>query len=493
MPGNQMKVLFCVSEAVPLAKTGGLADVGGALPAALAGLGCDVRIALPRYRSIAQRGLQQAGTVQVPVGAEMVPGAVLDGRMPDSGIPIWLIDQPRWFDRDGLYGDGGRDYPDNLARFTYFSRAVLAWLGQQTWTPDLIHCHDWQTALIPMYVRNGLTPRVATLLTIHNLGYQGLFPADQFAVTGLPGSLYTPAALEFWGQVNVLKGGIYAADLLNTVSETYAREIQTPEFGAGLDGVLRDRAADLSGILNGVDYSAWDPSVDSHLPARYAAGDLVGKRVCKEHLQRECGLTVAPGMPLAGMVTRLADQKGLDLVAAMLDDLFTMGAQLVVLGAGDSRYEQLFTDVARRHPQQAGVRIGFDNPLAHRIEAGADIFLMPSRYEPSGLNQLYSLRYGTVPVVRRTGGLADSIVDATAETLRRGTANGFVFADHTPQALAGAVRRALEAYRNPATWRQLQQAGMRADFSWRVSAGKYLSLYERAIARVRGSQAAGRG
>ena len=478
-----MKVLFCVSEAVPLAKTGGLADVGGALPAALMELGTDVRLALPRYRGIGLAGSRPAGTVEVQVGADRLQVAILDGKMPDTGVPAWLVDQPRLFNRAGLYGEGGKDYPDNLARFASLCRALLTWLERQSWRPDLIHCHDWQTALVPAILAAGQAPQTATLLTIHNLAYQGLFPAAQFAMTGLPASMYTIAGLEFWGQVNLLKGGLMLADLLSTVSETYALEIQTPEFGAGLDGVLRDRADDLFGILNGVDYRAWDPAHDPLIPARYTVDNLSGKRACKAHLQQEFGLPPDPAIPLIGMVTRLADQKGLDLVAAILGDLFAAGTQLVVLGTGDPRYERMLADAARQHPREAGVRIGFDNALAHRIEAGADIFLMPSRYEPSGLNQLYSLRYGTVPVVRRTGGLADSIRDATPQAVETGTANGFVFIDYTPQALLLAIQRALAAFRDPGTWREVQRVGMTADFSWAESAKKYVGLYERTIAQ----------
>ncbi len=478
-----MRILFCVSEAVPLAKTGGLADVAGALPAALVKLGADVRLALPRYRGIAPAQWRPAGTVDVQVGAERIPVTILDGTLPDAGVPAWLVDQPRLFDRAGLYGEGGRDYPDNLARFACLCRATLAWLERQAWQPDVLHCHDWQTALVPAIIAAGQARRTPTLLTIHNLAYQGLFPAEQFPMTGLPSSMYTIAGLEFWGQINLLKGGLMFADLLNTVSETYAQEIQTAEFGAGLDGVLRDRTRDLFGILNGVDYRAWDPAHDTLIPARYTVDDLSGKRACKGHLQQEFELTPDLGIPLIGMVTRLSDQKGLDLVAAILDQLFAAGTQLVVLGTGDPRYERAFQEVARRHSPQAGVRIGFDNALAHRIEAGADIFLMPSRYEPSGLNQLYSLRYGTVPVVRRTGGLADSIRDATPQALQAGTANGFVFTDYTPQALLQAVRRAFAAFRDAATWPRLQRAGMTADFSWAGSAKKYMGLYERTIVR----------
>lgn len=485
------RVLFCVSEAVPLAKTGGLADVGGALPPALARHGVDVRVAMPRYRAISLDGAREAGRVTAPVGGDQVTGLVFESRLPDEDVPVWFFDQPQWFDREGLYGEGGRDYPDNLARFTFFCGAVLAWVQQQRWCPDLVHCNDWQTALIPILSHAG-APRITTLLTIHNLAYQGLFAADQWNVTGLPPSLFTPAGLEFWGKINLLKGGLVFADLLSTVSQAYAQEIQTEEYGAGLDGVLRDRRADLFGILNGVDYGVWDPSIDSLIPAAYSVEDLAGKRICKARLQQEFGLTVDAGAPVIAMVTRLADQKGIDLVAAIIEDVFSLGAQFVLLGMGEPAYHDRFEAIGARYRGQAGIRIGFDDGLAHRIEAGADIFLMPSRYEPSGLNQLYSLRYGTVPVVRRTGGLADSIVDLTPDTQAEGTANGFVFDDYTPDALLTAIRRALDAIRDQAVWRRLQQTGMRADFSWGRSAARYVELYETALARA-ATRTAGRG
>ncbi|MDR7401958.1 MAG: glycogen synthase GlgA [Armatimonadota bacterium] len=480
-----MKVLFCISEAVPLAKTGGLADVGGALPAALRALGCEVRVVLPRYRGIEVAGWWRAGSVRVPLGERTVEAVIWDGAMPDTGVPVWLVDQPQLFDRPGLYGDGGSDYPDNLARFACLCRAALDWLPRQQWRPDLVHCHDWQTALIPPLVASGQAPPLPTLLTIHNLAYQGIFPADQFPLTGLPPRMFSVRGLEFWGKVNVLKGGLIYADMLSTVSPTYAREIQTPEFGAGLDGVLRERGADLVGILNGVDYRIWDPAHDPHLPAPYTREDLSGKRVCKEYLQREVGLDVRPDAPLVGMVGRLVEQKGIDLVVAAAPEILARGAQLVVLGTGEPRYEQMLQDLARRESGRVAVRIGFDDALAHRIEAGADLFVMPSRYEPSGLNQLYSLRYGTVPVVRRTGGLADSIVDATPDALEAGTATGFVFDAYSPEALATAVARALEVYRTPALWKRLQRAGMSADFSWQAAARRYLDLYERTLAAAR--------
>jgi len=454
--------------------------VAGALPAALARRGVDVRLAMPAYRGVRLPDARPSGRMAVALGGERVEATMLEGRLPGSGLPVWLVDQPRFFDRAGLYGEGGADYPDNLARFTFFCRAVLQWLDRGGWAPEIIHCHDWQTALLPVFLRIEGDRGAATVLTIHNLGYQGVFPADQFPLTGLPSSMFSLRGLEFWGKVNLLKGGLYCADVLSTVSETYAREIQTEEFGAGLDGVLRDRADDLVGILNGVDYGVWDPAVDPFLPARYSADDLSGKAICKAALQEELGLPRDPDTPLIGMVTRLADQKGLDLVAEIIEEMLDAGVQFVLLGTGDPRYHRFFEALQARRRQQVAAALTFDERLAHLIEAGADIFLMPSRYEPSGLNQLYSLRYGTVPVVRRTGGLADSIVDTTLQTLLAGTANGFVFDPYDAGALEQAVRRALAAFQDRATWRRLQQHGMRADFSWDRSAARYLELYTRA-------------
>jgi len=480
-----MKILFCTSEAVPFAKTGGLADISGALPAALVEHGCDVHMALPRYGSIPLRSLPVAGMVQVPLAGKEVSTTIYQARLPEAPVPVWLVDAPQWFDRPGLYGEDGRDYPDNLQRFTIFCRAVLAWLRQRaSWQPDVVHCNDWQTALLPVLLRTDAALEAPpTVFTIHNLAYQGLSGAEQWDLLGLPHSLFTPAGLEFWGKINLLKGGLVFSDVLNTVSETYAREIQTEQFGAGLDGVLRLRRDDLFGILNGVDYRVWDPFRDRFLPANYTDEDLSGKRVCKEHLQGELGLTVDPDVPVIGMITRLVEQKGIDLVIKVIAEAFGLGAQLALLGTGEPTYHRTFEELARRFPRQAGIKLGFDDGLAHRIEAGADIFLMPSRYEPGGLNQLYSLRYGTVPIVRRTGGLADSIVDLTPETQERGTANGFVFVEPTPAALFGAMRRALAVFRDNKVWRLLQLVGMRQDFSWSASAAKYRQLYERARSR----------
>jgi starch synthase len=485
---DRLRVCVCTSEAVPFAKTGGLADVAGALPRALADAGCDVRVVLPAYQSINRErfGFRPIGEAAVPLGNARVPVQFFESRLPGSGVPVHLVASDRYFDRPGLYGEGGRDYPDNLERFTTFCRGTLALVRHVGWSPEVLHCQDWQTALLPVWLRveprDSALANTGTLFTVHNLAYQGLFPPEQLPVTGLTADVFTPAGIEFYGKINLLKGGLVFADLLSTVSEQYAREIQTEEFGCGLEGVLRNRAGSLIGILNGVDYAAWDPATDRLIPATYTPQDLTGKAVCKEQLQRALGLAPEPRAPLIGMITRLADQKGLDLVSAIIETLMDMGAQFALLGTGDPAYHTRFQEIGERYRGRAAVTLGFDDTLAHRIEAGADIFLMPSRYEPSGLNQLYSLRYGTVPVVRKTGGLADTIIDATPDARARGTANGFVFEGYSADALLGAVTRALVTFRKPEVWRRLQAVGMRQDFSWGGSADRYVAAYRRIVA-----------
>jgi starch synthase len=485
---ERLRICVCTPEAVPFAKTGGLADVAGALPRALADAGCDVRIVLPAYQTIDRErfGFRSIGEGAAQIGGAREPVQFFEARLPGSTVPVYLIAHPRSFDRPALYGEGGRDYPDNLERFTVFCRGTLALVRHLGWPPQVLHCQDWQTALLPVWLkaepRDTTIAETGTLFTVHNLAYQGLFPPERLPVTGLGADVFTPRGIEFYGKINLLKGGLIFADLLSTVSEQYAREIQTPEFGCGLEGVLRERASSLIGILNGVDYSAWDPSTDRLIPAMYTPENLAGKAVCKDHLQRSLGLAPEPGTPLVGMITRLADQKGLDLVAAVIETVLEMGFQFTLLGTGDPAYHARFREIDARHRGRASVTLGFDEALAHRIEAGADMFLMPSRYEPSGLNQLYSLRYGTVPIVRRTGGLADTIVDTTPGSLANGMATGFVFEDYSPDALLGAVTRALVAFRKPGVWRQIQAAGMRQDFSWTRAADRYVAAYRRVIA-----------
>jgi len=485
------KILFVTSEVHPLIKTGGLGDVSGALPAALKALHQDVRIILPAYRDAMRRNgpYSIASLVFHP---ESHPIRLLEGRLPGTNIPLWLVDIPSLFDRPGnpYLGPDGRDWHDNALRFAIFARAVSAIALNQAgldWYPEVVHCNDWQTGLVPALL--SLTaPRPATVFTVHNLAYQGLFPAEALQQLGLPTALWGLDGLEFYGQLSFMKGGLMFADMISTVSPTYAQEIRTPEYGYHLDGLLRHRANRLVGILNGADYGEWDPAGDEHLPHHYDADNLQGKAADKAALQKELGLRRDVGMPLIGFVGRLVEQKGVDLLLAVLGTLLEQPVQVAVLGSGDKAYEQALTELASHYPQRCHVKIGFSEVLAHRIEAGADLFVMPSRYEPCGLNQLYSLRYGTVPVVRRTGGLADTVVDYDhgAEA-----ATGFVFHDASPAALAGALKRALDLYiGDPDAWRRLMRNGMRQDFSWRHSARAYLDLYQQALAHAEASRPA---
>ena len=481
------KVLFVTSEAHPLVKTGGLADVSSSLPAALQGLGHEVRIVLPAYRGVLEAAdrLHMVAVLDVPGVPHRV--RVFEGQMPDSRVPVWLVDSPLHFDRAGLpyTGPDGVDWPDNAERFATFARAAVelaqdrAGLG---WKPDVVHCNDWQSGLVPALLQHEPT-RPPTVFTIHNLAYQGLFPWADFAALGLPSDLWAMEAMEFHHQFSFIKGGLVYADWLTTVSPTYAKEIQTPAFGEGLDGLLTSRADRLSGILNGVDYTTWDPANDVHLPHRYSADDLSGKAENRRALRARLGLP-EPGkeMPIIGMVGRLAWQKGLDLVVDALPELMDRPLQLAILGSGDSRLENQLGRAAKAHPDRIGLYVGYDEGLAHLVEAGSDLFLMPSRYEPCGLNQIYSLRYGTPPIVRRTGGLADTVVDATDATLTDRTATGFQFTDATAKALIAAVDRALALHEGSTEWRQLVATGMAQDFSWSASAARYLELYVRAAA-----------
>ena len=489
MPAPSLKILFVSSEAVPFAKTGGLADVAGALPRELARMGHQVRLVLPRYGTIdgAAHGLKEWGRMAVPTAAGVVSAVVDEGRLPGSDAAVFTIGHDPLFARQGLYGEAGADYPDNLERFAFFCRAtmelLLAFAKVSRWTPDVLHAHDWQVALSVVYLKSLYASRpefrnLGTLFTVHNVGYQGLFPAPVFPKTGLGPELFTPKTLEFFGQVNLLKGGLVLADLLTTVSPTYSHEIQTPEHGFGLDGVLRERKDRLTGVVNGIDVEVWNPATDPHVPARYSASDLDGKRRCKEALQRELALPVRD-VPLLAVISRFTSQKGLDLVAAVLPELMRLDVQVALLGTGDPALELQFQSLHMRYPGKLGVRIGFDDVLAHAIEAGADLFLMPSRYEPCGLSQLYSLRYGTVPIVRKTGGLADTVVAYTPRTAADGSATGFAFQEAAPEALLTTILLALRVYENRTEWAALMNAGMAADVSWAKSATAYTALYRR--------------
>lgn len=465
------------SEASPLAKTGGLADVVGALPAALRDHGDEAAVVIPRYGSIDLTSARRVyDHLPVYLGPAGFPVSIYQAA---AEFPLYLVDCPPLFDRKGFYGEAGLDYPDNDIRFAVFARAAIG-VARWLFRPDVLHCHDWQAGLVPAYLRSllALDPTFAgvkTLFTIHNLGYQGLFPVASLDDAALDAALYGPDGLEFFGRVSYIKGGIAFADALNTVSPTYAREIQTPEYGFGLDGALRARSNVLTGILNGVDYREWSPDVDPLIPARFSVDDLSGKRVCKAQLVQEFGLAAeVVDRPLIGIVSRFTRQKGTDILAEVAGEIVAEGAYLVALGTGEPEYEEFFRRMAADYPGRVAVQIGFDNGLAHRIEAGADMFLMPSHYEPCGLNQMYSLRYGTVPIVRATGGLNDTIEEGT----------GFKFAEYSGQALLGAVRAAIRAFSDTDVWQAMMRRGMAQDFSWRASAGAYSELYRRLLARV---------
>jgi starch synthase len=475
-----MRVCMLASEAFPYAKTGGLADVLAALPEALIGLGVEVTVVLPGYREALRTAgaTERLGRVRAAVASRLEPADVV--RVTGARVPTLMLDAPRYFDRDGLYGSGGGDFPDNAERFTFFCRAALEWLRTLASPPDVLHCHDWQAALAPAMLRAtaALYPelrRMRLVQTIHNLAYQGRFRAENWHLLNLDARYFTRETLEFYGDINFLKAGLVFADMLTTVSPRYARDIQTPELGEGLDGVLRARAGRLRGIVNGIDYRVWNPSVDQALPARYDAGDLDGKARCKADLQATLGLQPDAAAPLLAVVSRLAWQKGIDVVLDAAPLLVEQSAaQLVALGSGDPHLEHRMRLLAEQFPGRVAVRTGMDEALAHRIVAGADLFLMPSRYEPCGLSQLYSLRYGTVPVVHATGGLDDTVADFDPAT---GEGTGFKFAPDSPEALHEAVQRALAVRRDPVAWTGIQERGMREDFSWERSARAYRNLY----------------
>ncbi len=487
-----MKLLWVASEVEPFAKTGGLADVAAALPKTLALLGHEVRVVLPLYRQVNREHYRLRPTVapmSVRVGPQAIEGRVWEGLLPKSRVRVYFVEQDSLFDRDGLYQEQGRDHPDNLARFSFFAQAALRLLQVVEWQPEVIHCHDWQTSLVCAHLAHGpigqepFFASIGTVLTIHNLAYQGLFPREQWTLTQLPQTAYSVKGLEFYGQINCLKGGLISAGLLTTVSPTYAREIKTEEFGCGLDGVLRERSDEFVGILNGIDPEEWNPRADPHLAAPYSADQMAGKALCKLALQKSQKLPEQHDL-LIGMVQRLAEQKGIDLFIEGIEELMALPIQVVILGTGEIAYHRQLAQLQERFPQQLAVNLTFDNALAHQIEAGSDAFLMPSRFEPCGLNQMYSMRYGTVPIVRGVGGLADTVVDVSPSTSAANTATGFLIEEHSARALVEAVKRAVVAFRDHALWASLVQAGMRQDCSWNRSARAYVEVYERALARV---------
>ena len=479
-----MHIAFAASECVPFSKTGGLADVVGALPRALAALGHQVSVYLPRYR---QTKLADPQTV---VRSITIPfddkyrfcSVVAAGTNTPAGVKFYFVDYPPYFDREALYGSPAGDYPDNAERFALFSRAVLE-ASKVLGVPHVFHCHDWQSALVPvmlrtLYAEDPAFREVATVFTIHNMGYQGLFPPDTLPLLMLPWDMLTISKMEFFGQVNFLKGALAYADFVTTVSKKYSQEIQTTEYGFGLEGVLRDRSATVTGILNGVDYEEWSPQTDRFIAAKYSPQDLRGKLQCKQDLLHAFGVTSADSkVPVIGIVSRFAAQKGFDLISQIMDRLAREEMIVVALGAGDKLFEDMFLRLNKQFPNKIAVKVAYDNAIAHKIEAGADMFLMPSRYEPCGLNQIYSLRYGTVPIVRATGGLDDTIEPWDART---GKGTGFKFTDYTGEALLATIKQALLAYQDPSSWQTLMRNGMARDFSWGASAREYGKIYDRA-------------
>ncbi|MBL7151771.1 MAG: glycogen synthase GlgA [Candidatus Omnitrophica bacterium] len=459
-----MKIAIAASEVVPFAKTGGLADVAGALPLALEELGAEVIVIMPRYKCV-----DSAGYKIERLNKETSFSLI------GKNIRIYFIENSEYFNRDGLYGDKKGDYKDNLDRFSFYCRRVLELLKEINFKAEVIHLHDWQAALIPLYLKaeynnDPFYKDTKTLLTVHNIGYQGIFPKEEFAKLRLEESFFSIEGLEFYGKINILKGGLEASDIINTVSPTYSKEIQGRELGFGLEGVLKKRADRLFGILNGLDYSVWDPQTDNLIAQRYSLRDPQGKSKDKKELQLFCGLADNPAVPLAGIVSRLAQQKGFDILSTSLAALCKMGLQLVILGSGDLKYQRILQKAAEKYKGIISLHLKFDDALAHKIYAGSDMFLMPSRYEPCGLGQMISLRYGTVPVVFKTGGLADTVnVD-----------NGFVFEEYNKKALLAALAKAIEAFKDKEGWPALIRRAMQACFSWEESAKKYLELYAKA-------------
>jgi len=475
-----MRILMVSSEMTPFAKTGGLADVLGGLPLALARLGHDVEVVIPRYREVTAGDL--VGRITVRLGMRQLDAGVWAAS--HGGVRSVFIDQPRYFDRAGLYGESGRDYSDNAERFAFLCHAALRWAALTGARYDVVHGHDWQAGPLAALVRRPPFPHplayVPLVFTIHNLSYQGLFDPAVLTDVGLGDGLMSVDGMEYWRQASYLKAGVMFSDVITTVSPRYAQEIQTPEYGFGFDGILRSRRDHLVGILNGIDYDQWDPARDPFLPAPFSAEDLSGKALDKRAVLESFGIRVDEASmerPLVGMVSRLVDQKGFDLLAGLSQRLDEVDATFVLLGSGDARYETLWRDLAAANPDRIGARIGFDERLAHVIEGGSDIFLMPSRFEPCGLNQMYSLRYGTVPVVRATGGLADTVQNYDPVT---GDGTGFTFDQYSADALMGTLGWAVGIFRNPQAWRRILLAGMRHDHSWDASARQYVSVYERA-------------
>jgi len=485
-----MNIAFVASEGVPFSKTGGLADVVGALPRALAALGHQVSVYLPRYRQTKlTEPTMVVRSVTIPFDDQYRFASVVSGGS-QGGVRFYFVEYPPYFDRDALYGTPAGDFPDNAERFAMFSRTVLE-ATKILGVPDVFHCHDWQSALVPVllrtiYAEDPAFRDVGTVFTIHNMGYQGLFPPETLPLLMLPWDLFTMSKMEFFGQVNFLKGALTYSDFITTVSRKYSQEIQTTEYGFGLEGVLRDRASTVTGILNGVDYDEWSPQTDKFTAGKFSPQDLSNKAKCKQDLLGTFGVKNAdPKLPVIGIVSRFAAQKGFDLIAQIADRLAREEMIVVALGAGDKTYEEMFLRLNKQFPNKIAVKVAYDNAIAHKIEAGADMFLMPSRYEPCGLNQIYSLKYGTVPIVRATGGLDDTIEPWDART---GKGTGFKFTEYNGESLLLTIKQALTAYRDQTSWQALMRNGMNKDFSWNASAREYGKIYDR-VRQMRGAPA----
>lgn len=475
---NQLKIAMVTSEAVPYAKTGGLADVTGILPQEIKKLGHDVILILPYYQEVRRQ-----------VMATNISVNKLDDiyTVTDNGVTAYFIVKDDYFNRKGLYGIAKGDYPDNAYRFGFFCKKVLDLLPEIKFQPDIIHVNDWQSALIPYFLKtiekdNPFYKETRTLLTIHNMAYQGLFHPDVLPGLGLSQEVFTPyGGIEFYGRISFLKAGLISADAISTVSKKYSQEIQTEEYGYGLDGVLREQGSHVYGILNGVDYSQWNPEIDQFIIKRYNTNDLSGKTECRRDLLKEFNLGEDPSTPIIGMISRLADQKGFDILAECIEEIAGLDLRVVLLGTGEEKYRKLFRRIQKKYPKLFGIKIEFNNSLAHKIEAGSDMFLMPSKYEPCGLNQIYSLKYGTVPIVRATGGLDDTIENFNPQ---KGSGNGFKFEGYSAKALLDKIKEALNIFKNKQLWQRLIQNGMQQDFSWSQSAQQYIELYNRILGRV---------
>ncbi len=488
---KKLKILIAASECVPFAKTGGLADVAGALPKELRNAGHDVRIVLPKYKKISDSAYKIKDTgkeVNIDIALFNHKAKIMESVLPDTDVPVYFIDNPEFFNRDELYRTKEHgDYWDNAERFMFFSRAIVEMLKVIDFKPDIINCNDWHTGLVPVYLKTiyawdkNVYGGIATVYSIHNLEYQGAFAPEKISNAGLPMSLFNIGGLEFYGKMSFMKGGIIFSDVINTVSNRYKEEIQTPEFGFGLDGVLHTRKDEIFGITNGIDYSIWNPAVDKLLPVNYDIDTVDKKAEVKKAIIEANGLSYYENVPLIGLVSRLDTQKGLDFIAAIIDEMMKMNLQFIVLGTGEKKYEDMFNSLKRKYPEKLIVKTEFNNKLAHNIYGASDMFLMPSHFEPCGLGQLISLKYGTVPVVRETGGLADTVKQFNFKTKH---GNGFVFSGNNAFQLLQAIRIAVDTYKNKTVWRRLQLNGMKENFSWEISAEKYEEIYNIALQKA---------